>query len=98
MWSAPANIAPKYQDTAAGLTNTGSALAAIVWPWAAGYVTDMSGDGYLRFLMSMGLPLPGGFSAFPMHPEMPLEEGGVITPVGGGGPRGRPGQALLLLH
>ena len=35
MWSVPMDIAPKYSGTAAGLMNTGSALAAIVSPLVA---------------------------------------------------------------
>jgi MFS family permease len=58
--------------------NTGSALAAIVSPLVAGYVIDVTGNWYLPFLMSMGLLLLGGFSAFLMHPEMPFEEDGVV--------------------
>jgi MFS family permease len=69
MWSVPMDIAPKYSGTAAGLMNTGSALAAIVSPLVAGYVIDATGNWYLPFLMSMGLLLLGGFSAFLMHPE-----------------------------
>jgi MFS family permease len=52
--------------------NTGSALAAIVSPLVAGYVIDATGNWYLPFLISMGLLLLGGFSAFLMHPEKPF--------------------------
>src|ERR1700688_4058444 len=82
MWSIPMDIAPKYSGTAAGLMNTGSALAAIVSPLVAGYVIDLTGNWYLPFLMSMGLLLLGGFSAFLMHPETPFEEGDVIASAG----------------
>jgi MFS family permease len=74
------DIAPKYSGTAAGLMNTGSALAAIVSPLVAGYVIDVTGNWYLPFLMSMGLLLLGLFSAFLMHPERPFEEGGLPRP------------------
>jgi nitrate/nitrite transporter NarK len=74
MWSVPMDIASKYSGTAAGLMNTGSALAAIVSPPVAGYVIDVTGNWYLPFLMSMGLLLLGGFSAFLMHPETPFDE------------------------
>jgi nitrate/nitrite transporter NarK len=88
MWSVPMDIAPKYSGTAAGLMNTGSALAAIVSPLVAGYVIDVTGNWYLPFLMSMGLLLLGGFSAFLMHPETPFEEGDVapmaVRPVAAG--------------
>src|ERR1700692_3791292 len=78
IWSVPMDIAPKYSGTAAGLMNTGSALAAIVSPLVAGYVIDVTGNWYLPFLMSMGLLLVGGVSAFLMHPEKPFEEGAII--------------------
>jgi len=80
MWSIPMDIAPKYSGTAAGLMNTGSALAAIVSPLVAGYVIDVTGNWYLPFLMSMGLLLLGLFSAFLMHPEIPFEEGDAMAP------------------
>src|SRR5271156_1359243 len=75
MWSVPMDIAPKYSGTAAGLMNSGSALAAIVSPLVAGIVIDVTGNWYLPFLMSMGLLLLGGFSAFLMHPQKQFEEG-----------------------
>src|SRR6266404_1788898 len=81
IWSVPMDIAPKYSGTAAGLMNSGSALAAIVSPLVAGYVIDVTGNWYLPFLMSMGLLLVGGFSAFLMHPEKPFEDLGP-APVG----------------
>jgi MFS family permease len=74
------DIAPKYSGTAAGLMNTGSALAAIVSPLVAGYVIDVTGN--LPFLMSMGLLLLGGFCAFLMHPETPLEASDGIQAAG----------------
>ena len=74
MWSIPMDIAPKYSGTASGLMNTGSAFAAIVSPLVAGFVIDATGNWYLPFLMSMGLLLLGGFSAFLMHPERPFTE------------------------
>ena len=80
IWSVPMDIAPKYSGTAAGLMNSGSALAAIVSPLVAGYVIDVTGNWYLPFLMSMGLLLLGVFSAFLMHPETPFEEAESIPP------------------
>lgn len=35
---------------------------------------DATGNWYLPFLMSMGLLLLGGLSAFLMHPERPFTE------------------------
>ena len=74
MWAVPMDIAPRYAGTAAGLMNTGSALAAIVSPLVAGYVIDVTGNWYLPFIMSMGLLLLGAFTAFLMHPERPFTE------------------------
>ena len=78
IWSVPMDIASKYSGTAAGLMNSGSALAAIVSPLVAGYVIDVTGNWYLPFLMSMGLLLLGCFCAFLMHPETPFEAGDAI--------------------
>jgi MFS family permease len=74
MWSIPMDIAPQYSGTASGIMNTGSALAAIVSPLVAGFVIDATGNWYLPFLMSMGLLLVGGFSAFLMRPELRFAE------------------------
>jgi MFS family permease len=73
MWSIPMDIAPKFSGTAAGLMNTGSALAAIVSPLVAGYIIDVTGNWYLPFLLSMGLLAVGAMTTFLMHPERPLE-------------------------
>jgi hypothetical protein len=45
-------------------------------------VIDLTGNWYLPFLMSMGLLLLGGFCAFLMHPETPLEAGEAVLPTG----------------
>jgi MFS family permease len=82
MWSIPMDIAAKHSGTAAGIMNTGSALAAIVSPLVAGFVIDATGNWYLPFLMSMGLLLLGGFSAMLMHPERPFEEAEGLVPPG----------------
>jgi len=82
MWSIPMDIAAKYSGTAAGIMNTGSALAAIVSPLVAGFVIDATGNWYLPFLMSIGLLLLGGFTAFLMHPERPFEEAGELVSPG----------------
>jgi len=75
MWAVPMDIAPRYAGTAAGLLNSGSALAAIVSPLVAGYVIDRTHNWYLPFLMSMGLLLLGAVTSLLMHPERPFEEG-----------------------
>jgi MFS family permease len=82
IWSVPMDIAAKYSGTASGIMNTGSAFAAIVSPLVAGFVIDATGNWYLPFLMSMGLLLVGGFSAFLMRPERPFEEIDRTVPVG----------------
>jgi len=81
MWSIPMDIAPKYSGTAAGLMNSGSALAAIVSPLVAGFVIDATGNWFLPFLMSMALLAIGAICAFFMHPERPFTEAGP-TPAG----------------
>jgi MFS family permease len=82
MWSVPMDIAPKFSGTASGLMNTGSALAAIVSPLVAGYVIDLTGNWYLPFLMSMGLLVLGGLTAFLMRPEIPFEADEAMRPAG----------------
>ena len=74
IWSVPMDIAPQYSGTAAGLMNSGSALAAIVSPLLAGYVIDVTGNWYLPFLMTIAVLLLGAACAFLMHPERPFEE------------------------
>jgi MFS family permease len=74
MWSIPMDIAPQYSGTAAGIMNMGSAFAAIVSPLVAGFVIDATGNWYLPFIMSMGLLLVGGVSAFLMRPEKRFSE------------------------
>lgn len=74
MWAIPMDIAPKYSGTAAGLMNTGSALAAIVSPLIAGFVIDKTGNWYLPFLMSIALLALGAVTCFFMHPERPFDD------------------------
>ncbi|MCJ2082787.1 MFS transporter [Methylobacterium sp. J-090] len=74
IWSVPMDIAPKYSGTAAGLMNTGSAVAAIISPIVFGMIVDMTGNWTLPFVGSIGLCLLGAGLAFTMHPERPFEE------------------------
>lgn len=74
IWSVPMDIAPTYSGTAAGLMNTGSAVAAIVSPIVFGLVVDATGDWTLPFAGSIGLCLVGAATAFAMHPEQAFEE------------------------
>jgi MFS family permease len=74
IWSVPMDIAPKYSGTAAGLMNTGSAVAAIISPIVFGMIVDMTGSWTLPFAGSVGLCLVGAGLAFTMHPERPFVE------------------------
>jgi len=82
MWSIPMDIAPKFSGTAAGLMNTGSALAAIVSPLAAGFMIDQTGNWYLPFIVTAFLMIIGAVAAFLMHPEVPLEAREPDLPLG----------------
>ena len=76
MWSIPMDIAGKFSGTAAGMMNTGSALAAILSPIAFGYIIDATGNWQLPFAGSLGFLLLGAFLAPTMHPERAFEESG----------------------
>ena len=80
MWAIPMDIAPKYSGTAAGMMNTGSALAAILSPTAFGIVADLTGNWQLPFAGSLGLLLLGAILAFTMHPERAFEEHDISVP------------------
>src|SRR5439155_8294554 len=69
MWSIPMDIAGKFSGTAAGMMNTGSALAAILSPIAFGYIVGMTGNWQLPFAGSLGFLLLGALLAPSMHPE-----------------------------
>ena len=73
MWSIPMDIAGKFSGTAAGMMNTGSALAAILSPIAFGYIIDATGNWQLPFAGSLGMLLLGALLAPTMHPERPFE-------------------------
>ena len=74
MWAIPMDIAPKYSGTAAGIMNSGSALAAILSPMVFGFIADLTGNWVLPFAGSLGLLLLGAMLAFTMHPERTFEE------------------------
>ena len=74
MWSIPMDIAGKFSGTAAGMMNTGSALAAILSPIAFGYIIDATGNWQLPFAGSLGFLLLGAMLAPTMHPERSFEE------------------------
>ncbi len=75
MWSIPMDIAGRFSGTAAGLMNTGSALAAILSPIAFGYIIDRTGNWQLPFAGSLGLLLLGAILAPTMRPEKAFQEG-----------------------
>lgn len=78
IWSVPMDIAPTYSGTAAGLMNTGSAVAAIISPIVFGLVVDATGNWTLPFAGSIGLALLGAGLAFTMHPDKPFEDVPVV--------------------
>jgi len=73
MWSIPMYIAGKFSGTAAGMMNTGSALAAILSPIAFGFIIDRTGNWQLPFAGSLGFLLLGALLAPTMHPERSFE-------------------------
>jgi MFS family permease len=73
MWSIPMDIAGKFSGTAAGMMNTGSALAAILSPIAFGFIIDATGNWQLPFAGSLGFLLLGALLAPTMHPERGFE-------------------------
>ena len=74
MWSIPMDIAGKFSGTAAGMMNTGSALAAILSPIAFGYIVGMTGNWQLPFAGSLGFLLLGAILAPTMHPERAFDD------------------------
>lgn len=69
MWAIPMDVAGEYAGTAAGMMNTGSALAAIVSPILGGWLIDTTGNWELPFVGSMVLMGLGVVLALRMHPE-----------------------------
>jgi MFS family permease len=69
MWSIPMDIAGAFSGTAAGMMNTGSALAAILSPVTFGVIIDRTGNWQLPFAGSLGLLLVGAVLAPSMHPD-----------------------------
>jgi sugar phosphate permease len=74
MWSIPMDIAGKFSGTAAGMMNSGSALAAILSPVAFGVIIDRTGNWQLPFIGSLGFLLLGAALAPTMHPERAFNE------------------------
>jgi MFS family permease len=84
MWAIPMDIAPAYAGTASGMMNTGSALAAIISPVAAGQLIDRFGSWDLPFVGSMVLMGFGIVLAFRMQPESKFETQAPIHAQGAG--------------
>jgi MFS transporter, ACS family, glucarate transporter len=76
IWSVPMDIAPKHSGVASGIMNTGSAIAAIVSPLAFGWITDVTGNFTLPFLVSIALLLVGAGLSFLIRPDIQIAEDG----------------------
>ena len=73
IWAMPMDIAPQFSGTAAGIMNTGSAVAAILSPLTFGFIIDLTGNWELPFIGSIGLLALGLVLSFTMRPEVPFE-------------------------
>ena len=69
LWSVPMDIAPQYAGAAAGMMNTGMAVAGIISPMVFGKLIDLFGDWYWPFMISVSLLVLGAILCFTMHPE-----------------------------
>ena len=69
MWAIPMDIAPDHCGTASGMMNTGSAMAAIISPVAAGLLIDKFGNWQLPFMVSIVLLAIGVVLSFRMRPQ-----------------------------
>jgi MFS family permease len=69
IWSVPMDVAPKFSGTAAGIMNTGSAIAGFASPVIFGWLVDLTGDWHLPFAGSVGLLLLGSILTFWMRPD-----------------------------
>jgi MFS family permease len=74
IWSVPMDVAPKFSGTAAGIMNTGSAIAGFASPVIFGWLVDRTGNWHLPFAGSISLLLLGAVLAFWMHPERQIGE------------------------
>jgi len=81
MWAIPTDIAPDHCGTASGMMNTGSAMAAIVSPVAAGLLIDKFGNWQLPFLVSIILLAIGVVLSFRMKPQNKFEYGTPAAPL-----------------
>lgn len=81
MWAIPMDIAPDHCGTASGMMNTGSAMAAIVSPVAAGLLIDKFGNWQLPFLVSIVLLAIGVVLSFRMKPQNKFDYGQPAAPL-----------------
>ncbi len=73
MWAIPMDIAPDHSGTASGMMNTGSAMAAIISPVAAGMLIDTFHNWQLPFLVSIILLGIGVLLTSRMKPQNKFE-------------------------
>jgi sugar phosphate permease len=72
MWSVPMDIAPHHAGTAAGLMNTGSAVASIITPMIFGFIVDKTGDWNIPFVGSFVFLIIGCALATQIRPDLKL--------------------------
>lgn len=80
MWAIPMDIAPDHCGTASGMMNTGSAMAAIISPVAAGLLIDKFGNWQLPFMVSVALLAIGVVLSFRMRPQNKFDYGKPVQP------------------
>lgn len=69
MWAVPMDIAPDHAGTAAGLMNTGSAIASILTPMAFGIIVDATGNWNAPFIGSFAFLILGALLSTRIRPE-----------------------------
>jgi MFS family permease len=74
IWSVPMDIAPRYAGTAAGMMNTGFAIAGLISPSSFGYLVDLTGSWVIPFIASIALLFCGALLALRLRPDQPFEE------------------------
>jgi sugar phosphate permease len=81
MWSVPMDIAPNYAGTAAGMMNTGSAIASILTPLAFGLLVDWTGNWNIPFIGSFAFLVIGCGLATQIRPEQQVQtQSGTVSP------------------
>ena len=74
IWSVPMDIAPRYAGTAAGMMNTGFAVAGLISPSSFGYLVDLTGSWVVPFIASIVLLFCGAILALRLRPDQAFEE------------------------